>query len=314
MSDDNSSNPEGQRAIAALMSELGSALSSRRRARHDPDPGASFTSFAAIRGEPDPDPPPTRGWSPEDFWSDTRPDPRPCEGCDTTLLPLRHPVRDKWLIVRWCPACQDEDVQATVAAAEAARTYERRLATCGLHSDEIEEARASPATLDPHLTRFTRPPARSSRWCSLLAGQPGTGKSTQAALVVVHHLEQGWRCLYTLEADLIESIIKPSAPDLRRTPEFYAAPELLVIDEVGRGSRHPDGRAAVLRVLDHRYRRRLPTLLISNLDLTGVAALLGSSSGSRLFSGCGGKALVYTREWRAGGVEVGPPSSDPQDL
>ena len=62
----------------------------------------------------------------------------------------------------------------------------------------------------------------------------------------------------------------------------FTHPDLLVLDEVGTGYGSDTEQKLLFEVLDARYLNRLPTILVSNLELEGVKTVIGPRIFDRL--------------------------------
>lgn len=107
----------------------------------------------------------------------------------------------------------------------------------------------------------------------VLYGTKGTGK-THLACAILRHLvlRLGGTGRILTQAALISRLKATMNPEAReRELDVFAAmvqPDLLVVDEIGRGSCTEWERAQLFRVIDERYRAvTKPTILITNLPL-----------------------------------------------
>lgn len=119
-------------------------------------------------------------------------------------------------------------------------------------------------------------------FCSLIfIGTVGTGK-THLALSIVR--ECGG--LYRLSPNIVE--------ELRRAKSFtakeseaeilnnYGSARLLVIDEIGRGVEATEEQYMLYQIINERYNRRKPTILISNQTKKGFLNYIGIAAADRL--------------------------------
>lgn len=137
----------------------------------------------------------------------------------------------------------------------------------------------------------------------ILSGSVGTGKtliagSAVAALIrdghyakirtvssIIRHLKGSWRrdCEYT-EQDVIDDMIKL---------------DLLVIDEIGVQFGSDTEKMFIFEIIDGRYNKMKPTILISNLAVDGIKELIGDRCIDRLRED-GGKVIAFDYESQRG--------------
>ena len=108
-------------------------------------------------------------------------------------------------------------------------------------------------------------------------GAVGTGKTHLASGIV-------YECggLYRLAPAIVEEIRRAKSFSARETEadilDFYGRASLLVIDEIGRGVAAAEEQYMLYQIINERYNRRKPTVLISNqtkkdfLNYVGIAA------------------------------------------
>lgn len=135
---------------------------------------------------------------------------------------------------------------------------------------------------------------RSAMFC----GKPGTGKTMLAIAVLRHVLEKGASGRYTTLADMLSLIrstyaAKADATEIEAILVF-TSPDLLVVDEVGRGADTDHDKRQFFRVLDERYAYHKPTILVSNLSSEDLKQCLGEAVCDRMRDGGG---AVLTFDW-----------------
>ena len=86
-------------------------------------------------------------------------------------------------------------------------------------------------------------------------------------------------CIYTTAAKMLESCrqsygTEGDRPSERTTMEAYEDASLVVIDEIDNCCATDHAQRKLKQVVDERYQRMLPTILISNFDKQALARLL----------------------------------------
>ena len=133
--------------------------------------------------------------------------------------------------------------------------------------------------------------------CALFVGLPGTGKTHLAAGIGLRLMKRdNRRVLFTTVMRAVRSIKETWTRGSELTEseaiEKLVAPDLLILDEVGVQFGSETEKLMLFDVLNERYERRRPTLLISNLDLDGVRTYLGERIFDRLRED-GGEAVAF---------------------
>ena len=170
---------------------------------------------------------------------------------ETLVLDLRETAFDEPEMLRWT---FDNDLGYQPALTEGMRRYVEMLTT-----NPLEEC--------PGL---------------LLTGDVGRGKSFAAAQVVNALIEKGIRCRMT-SFGRIEDDLKDRQVNVREYRERLNHCKLLVLDDLGteRSTTYMD--EFVYKIIDARYRSRLPLILTTNLPLEEIKKPK-STADSRVFS------------------------------
>ncbi len=114
----------------------------------------------------------------------------------------------------------------------------------------------------------------------LLSGGYGVGKTHLAAAIGNEVIRRGGQALFILAPDLLDhlrSSFNPSSPEtydelfdrLKNTP-------LLILDDLGSESATPWAQEKLFQLLNHRYLRRLPTVITTNRPLSALEARIRS--------------------------------------
>lgn len=137
--------------------------------------------------------------------------------------------------------------------------------------------------------------------CSMLfVGKPGTGKTHLACGIGLHVMrEQNRTVLFTTVMRAIRRVKDSWSRDSRETEsqaiETLVAPDLLILDEVGVQFGSDFERNILFDVLNERYEKRRPSILMSNLPVADVTAYLGERVIDRIRED-GGERIVFDWE------------------
>lgn len=179
--------------------------------------------------------------------------------------------------------------------------------------------------------------AAEGGFCSLvMLGAKGTGKTHLACAAVRAVAETGVAksvegvsfrsyggARYLQSQQLCELLAKAERRNEARTRSQVAADlgslRLLAIDEIGRGTARRDEEAkALFQAVDARYVRRVPTLLVSNMDWEEFADFAGSATVDRLaesakilrFEPLGSDGASWRQRRSQAGVDLASPPTD----
>lgn len=211
-----------------------------------------------------------------------------------------------------CPTCSaektaEEDRLAAEQAAEAKRRawQERLQHSCiperfhdrtlkNFQADTPEQARAL-----EFATRYADEfdAVMKTGRCAMFIGAPGTGKTHLAAGIALRLMHRDKRSvLFTTVMRAIRSIkdtwSKGSELTETQAIEALVFPDLLILDEVGVQFGSDTEKLMLFDVLNERYEKRKPCLLLSNLSIDDVKAYLGERVFDRLRED-GGEAVAF---------------------
>jgi DNA replication protein DnaC len=219
-----------------------------------------------------------------------------------------------------CPRCTAaEDAAEHVANIERERQekiqrWERTIGESGIpdrfqdrsfdnYTTETDgEKRALLFAMD-YAQRFSE--CRRSGRSAIFCGRPGTGKTHLAAAIGLHLLRQGNAVLFQTVFRAVRRVkdtwSRGSAESESQAVAGLVFPDLLILDEVGVQFGSDAERVILFDILNERYERMKPTLLLSNLPLAGVKDFLGERIFDRMREG-DGAYIPFDWESRRGSV------------
>lgn len=142
--------------------------------------------------------------------------------------------------------------------------------------------------------------------CMLLLGKPGTGK-THLSIAIANHVMTNSRdtAVYRTLGGVLHDI-RESYDGGNQTNESWilkglTTPGLLVLDEIGASKEKTSDfeLTTLFAIINGRYERELPTVIVSNLGPKELAAAIGERSADRLREG-GVIVLPFTWESQRG--------------
>lgn len=143
--------------------------------------------------------------------------------------------------------------------------------------------------------------------CLIFAGKPGTGKSHLACAIGQELIKRGHSALYCKAGEIVRRVKDSWRKDSKETEEqiynALAAVDLLIIDEIGlqRGSEFE--QEVISEVIDKRYLRRRPIIIMTNLDVDNAGGhgrqTLENYIGERAFDRLCDGGLVCKFNWQS---------------
>ena len=225
-----------------------------------------------------------------------------------------------WLRNIWsgCPAC-DAEAKAKREAAEELkrreareRAWQQQVGAAGIPErfqgrtlkTFIAETPEQAHALD-FATRYADSfdQALKTGRSAVFLGKPGTGKTHLAVGIGLRIMHRDHRTvLFTTTMRAIRRVKDTwtRGSDESETQAIAALvfPDLLILDEVGVQFGSDTEKLILFDVLNERYEKRKPTLLLSNLDLDGVRSYLGERVFDRLREDAGEMVAFGWDSWR----------------
>lgn len=217
-----------------------------------------------------------------------------------------------------CPECaaekqaSDRRDREEQAAIERQRSWEKRLGEAGIperfqdrslenyHAKNDGQKRALLfATEFAESFDQVLKTGRSAIFC----GKPGTGKTHLAVGVGLYAMACHKLVMFTTVQRMVwrvkDSFRHGSTESEKGVVDLMVQPDLLILDEVGVQYGTEFEKNLMFGILNERYEKRRPTLLLSNLPVAEVKAFLGERVYDRLRED-GGKAIAFDWESHRG--------------
>lgn len=217
---------------------------------------------------------------------------------------------------RGCSLCESEahhkaekdKIDAELAIANL-RSLNERTAACRIplrfadkdfsnFSPDSESSKRNLASCKDYADRFAEN-LKSGR-CLILSGSVGTGKTHLAVSIAKQVLQlpmAGVR--YTTVSGLLSEIKATYSQGFDSNEQYVMDaviyPDLLILDEVGTTKQSEFEMATLFNLINARYERMVPTIVVSNLSLANISDALGERCYDRLREG-GGIGLIFMGE------------------
>lgn len=136
--------------------------------------------------------------------------------------------------------------------------------------------------------------------CSvMMIGSPGTGKNMLSAIIGQEIVKMGHSSLHTTAMKLVRKIKdtwRNKEESEQDAIDMFVAPALLVIDEIGVQFGSQTEQLFLTEVINERYERRKPTILISNLRMSQITEIMGERVIDRFYDD-GSKMMIF--DWQS---------------
>jgi DNA replication protein DnaC len=217
-----------------------------------------------------------------------------------------------------CPMCLRTVAEEREASAKANAAYELRLSLARKLGDALIPKRFLSRSLDNYQTdhdeqrralKFCRhyvatfDQIRETGRCMVLIGKPGTGK-THLGVAMANELlhKTSSSAVYRTVGSVLQAIRGTYDRHSERTEGDILAslinPDLLVLDEIGVSKEQPSDfeLTTLFAIINGRYEREAPTVIISNLQADELGRAMGDRCVDRLREG---GLIVVPFEWES---------------
>lgn len=145
--------------------------------------------------------------------------------------------------------------------------------------------------------------ARKTGRSLIFCGNRGTGKNHLACAIANHVIKHhGCTAMYTMLSHALLRVKQTFSKDAQETQlaviSSLAALDLLVLDEIDQRFDTPTEQLIIFELINARYERVKPTILLCNLDATGAKNFLGDRCFDRLKEGGGGVVVFDWESYR----------------
>jgi DNA replication protein DnaC len=193
-------------------------------------------------------------------------------------------------MVPGCPACRRQD--------EARRLMQQaeipsRFQECGFDNFDASAADQQTvlATCRAYAEHFADHHARGTSL--ILRGGCGTGKTHLSVAIARCVMTAGFSALHVTGYALMDRIKASGFGERRTVIEQLARIDLLIVDEVGKTYGSKGELVDLFHIVDARYCKRRPTILISNESTDTIKQIIGEAAYDRLREG-GGKVVNFS--------------------
>lgn len=202
---------------------------------------------------------------------------------------------------------EEERIKSERKKAEAAKQDQiiKRLDQCnighrfkGMTFEDYKPICEKSAKVKRQCESYTDSFAADSGCNILMIGSPGTGKNMLSAIIGQEVIRRGHTSLHTTAMKLvrkIKDIWRNKEESEQSAIDMFVAPSLLVIDEIGVQFGSQTEQLFLTEVINERYERKRPTVLISNLKMSQIVEVMGERAIDRFYDD-GSMLMVFDWE------------------
>lgn len=204
----------------------------------------------------------------------------------------------------------DETLQKLAEEARQEEIRQARLEDCRRRIEEITPPQfRSDIELQPQVARWLddfwsldRDEFAKAKNGLCLVGRPGAGKTHTAWQVVRKLLERGWDDIAVHSVPVLFDEFTHRSQNKRADKDLIdslVSVDLLVLDDLGAKPLTEFREERLLRVLDGRYVKQLPTIVTTNIGTASFSEHFGGRNASRIAGMCR-VVLFPNKDWRSG--------------
>ena len=200
-----------------------------------------------------------------------------------------------------CPACtsaennRKADAERIEAAARENKRWRDRIGISEIPDRFLDRTLENYVVTNPGQQRakdFARryvddlPQVMRTGRCAIFIGTPGTGKTHLAAAIASESIKKGHTALFVTVLRAIRRVKDTWRKGADETEtdvvSAFVYPDLLVLDEIGVQFGTETEQNILSDIINERYEKRRPTIMLSNLSIGGVKEFIGERVFERL--------------------------------
>ena len=225
------------------------------------------------------------------FWNGKEVKPKPCPDCqaekEVEQKRIEAEEREQQAVEAKRKKLERAIDQANIPERFAGRTLDRYVVVNEEAGKALKVARAYADGFERVIQKGTS---------LMFLGKPGTGK-THLAIGIAHEIiKRDYYPLFITVAGMVRYVKESWSRSEERTETEsiaeFVLPDLLILDEVGVQFGSDTEKLILFEIMNKRYEKMKPTIVLSNLDAKGLALSLGERVVDRLRED-GGRAVLF---------------------